>query len=362
MADSDERQLFVPLRSNASQLVAGAQAEAIRRKLKYASVVYDGLLLENGSLRIEAGAGGSSTFPSRDHDFQSVFERRVGMRSGFSIAVGPEVTPSVPAPPEAMRTLVMSPTSAISWRPTLIPFDAELPAGCDWVTWVSTPRTSEVSKLASSWSFRDRNNDALMSAVPVSFARSLIIDHANTDLARAALNGVAIMQDATHRQVVSSRLDSATTWQPVGFAVPLLAPRVGSLPWSEIASLRADKAMRAYRAMLRELEAETLQQAVDDQDVERTVNVLLRNRLLKLAEPPRGSISTLFNGVVSFFVGSGIGGLTAGWTGPVGILSGAALGTAVDIGRMALDRSRARSARRWVSLHQRLAGPVGRTP
>jgi hypothetical protein len=356
MADSDERQLFVPLRSNASQLVAGAQVEAIRRKLKYASVAYDGLLFEDGALRIAAGEGGSSTFPVPDRRFQPVFDRRVGMRSGFSIAVGAEETPGVPAPSGAMRTVAMSPTAAISWTPTLIPFEDELPATCDWVTWVSTARSFEVSKLASSWSFRDRNNDALLSAVPVSFARSLIIDHANTDLALAALNGVAVMQDATHRQVVSSRLDSATTWQPVGFAVPLLAPQVGTLSWPEIASLRADKAMRDYRSMLRELEAEALQQAVTDQDVERTVNVLLHKRLLKLAEPPRGSISALFNGVVSFFVGSGIGAITTGWTGPVGILGGAALGTAVDVGRMALDRSRARSARRWVSLHQRLAG------
>ena len=356
MAESDERYLFVPLRSSASQLVAGAQIEAIRRKLKYASVVYDRLLFENGSIRIHAGEGGSSIFPVSDTNFQSVFERRVGMLSGFSIAIGLEETHGQQAPAERMRTLLASPTAAISWRPTLIPFEDELPATCDWVSWVDTPRSTEVSTLASSWSSRDRNNDALLSAVPVTFARSLIIENANTDLARAALNGVAVMQDATHRQVVASRLDSGTTWQPVGFAVPLLAPRVGTLSWTDIDSLRADKAMRDYRAMLRDLEAETLQQSASDQDVERFLNVVLRNRLLKLAEPPRNSISALFNGVVSFFVGSGIGALTTGWTGPASILGGAALGGAVDVGRAALDRSRARSARRWVSLHQKLIG------
>lgn len=356
MADADQRLLFVPLRSNASQLVAGAPAEAVRRKLKYASVTYDGLLFENGAVRIEAGEGGSSAFTGVDTAFQSAFERRVGMQSGFAITVGLEETPGAQPAAEAMRTVVASTTAAISWRPTLIPFGDELPATCGWVTWVDAPRSPEVLKLASSWSFRDRNNDALASAVPARFARSLIISHANTDLARAALSGVAVMQDATHRQVVSSRLDSATSWQPVGFAVPLLAPRVATLPWSDIASLRADKAMRSYRAMLRELEAEALQLSSDDQDVERAVNVLLRDRLLKLAEPPRGSLSALFDGVVSFFVGAGIGALTTGWTGPAGVLGGAALGTAVDVGHAALDRSRARSARRWVSLHQKLAG------
>ncbi len=355
MADSEERYLFVPLRSNASQLLAGAQVEAIRRKLKYASVVYDGLLLETGSVRIQAGEGGASTFTASDTNFQTVAERRAGMRSGFSLSLGREDTPGVPAPQERMRTMMSSATTAISWRPTLVPFADELPAGCDWVAGVDTPRSSKVSALASTWSFRDRNNDALLSAVPVSFARSLIIDHANIDLARAALNNLGVMQDATHRQVVASRLDSTTTWQPVGFAVPVLAPRVGTLPWDQIASLRADKAMRDYRAMLRGLEAEALHESTEGEDVERVVKVLLQKRLLKLAEPPRGAGSALFNGVVSFFVGAGIGAATTGWTGPAGVLGGAAIGAAIDVGREALDRSRARAARSWVSLHQKMA-------
>jgi hypothetical protein len=355
MVSVDSSVLFVPLRSNAAQLVAGAPVAAIRRKLKYASLVYDELWLENGTIRIQAGQGGSSTFDTGEEAFQTVAERRAGMKGGFQLAVGLESTPGVAAPAESMRTVMASPTATIAWRPTLIPFDVELPVTCDWVRWIDTMRSSEVSKLASSWSLRDRSNDALLSAVPDSFTRSLIIDHTNFDLARAALNGVPAMQDATHRQVLSARLDSTTTWRPTGFAVPVLAPRVGYLAWSEIAKLRADRAIRYYRGAMHDLEMEALEVCADGEDVERVLNVLLQKRLAKLAEPPRGAGSVLFNGAVSFFVGAGIGAATAGWSGSSAICGGAALGTVFDVGLESVHMARARAARSWVSLHQKLS-------
>ena len=54
--------LYVPLRSNAKTLIAGAPIAAARRRPKYASVFYDQLILESGILRIQAGSGGSSSF------------------------------------------------------------------------------------------------------------------------------------------------------------------------------------------------------------------------------------------------------------------------------------------------------------
>ena len=351
---ADERRLFVPLKSNATQLVAGAPAASVRRKLKFASVAYDRLLLEGGALSIDAGESGAFTGTAPYVEFQTAAERRAGMLSGFSLSMGVEDTPGVAADPGEMRTVMTSATSAISWRPTLAPFADELPNGCDWVDWVSGPRDPEVTRIASQWAHRDRNNGALLSAVPVSFARSLIIDHSNSDLARAALSGVAVMQDATHRQVVASRLDSSDTWQPTGFAVPVLAPKVGSLSWNEIHAVRNQRAMRSYRAVLRDLEAEALQESSAGADLERLLHVGLHDRLAKLAEPPSGAASVLFGGVQSFFVGAGIGAATAGWTGTAGIFGGAAIGMVVDIGREAVNRSRTRAARSWLSLHQQL--------
>lgn len=51
--------LYVPLRSNAKTLVTGTPVAALRRRLKYASVFNEQLLLESGVLRMHAGEGGS---------------------------------------------------------------------------------------------------------------------------------------------------------------------------------------------------------------------------------------------------------------------------------------------------------------
>ncbi|VXB06333.1 hypothetical protein [Aeromicrobium sp. 9AM] len=52
---SDTHDLWVPLRSNAYSLVAGAPVAAMRRRLKQAGVSYDHVLLEGGGLGITAG-------------------------------------------------------------------------------------------------------------------------------------------------------------------------------------------------------------------------------------------------------------------------------------------------------------------
>src|SRR5215472_12709384 len=54
-----ESALYVPLRSNANSLVTGTPIAALRRRLKYASVFHDTLILESGILRRHADAGGS---------------------------------------------------------------------------------------------------------------------------------------------------------------------------------------------------------------------------------------------------------------------------------------------------------------
>ncbi len=65
--------------------------------------------------------------------FQTVAERRAGMKGGFQLAVGLGHSGTASIPAESMRTVMASPTATIAWRPTLIPFDVELPVTCDWV-------------------------------------------------------------------------------------------------------------------------------------------------------------------------------------------------------------------------------------
>jgi hypothetical protein len=56
--------LVVPLRANAHTLVSGAAIAALRRRLKFASLVFDRVLLETGILRVHAGPHGASSFIS----------------------------------------------------------------------------------------------------------------------------------------------------------------------------------------------------------------------------------------------------------------------------------------------------------
>ncbi len=83
--------LVVPLRANASTLLAstllaGAPIAALRRRLKFASLFYDRLLLETGIFRAHAGPTGSSTFivPPTEQDpprWQTPAERHAGTRA-----------------------------------------------------------------------------------------------------------------------------------------------------------------------------------------------------------------------------------------------------------------------------------------
>jgi hypothetical protein len=54
MADA-ESALLVPLRSNAHTLLAGAPVAAMRRRLKWASILFDRVYLEAGILHAQAG-------------------------------------------------------------------------------------------------------------------------------------------------------------------------------------------------------------------------------------------------------------------------------------------------------------------
>lgn len=353
MADTDDRILFVPLRSNAHQLLAGAPVAALRRKLKYASLTYDRIYLEAGSLTIQASAGGSIVGPNNHVQFQTPAGRSALQGAQFQLSVGIESTPGVQA--EVMRPLLSWDQSTIAWQPTLTPFVTELPATCDWIVAVRPAEDPEIKKLAGNWSHSDGNNDALLAAVPQHFVRKLIIDNANQDLATAALGRAAIMQDPKHLEVITSRLDSTTSWKPIGFSVPVLAPNVANLSWDEIVEVRNLPAITTYRSLLRDLEAEALQESIADPDVERVLKVLMERRLARLAEPPSGPVRKLFTGAAtSFFIGTGIGALTTSWTGPAGLVGGAAIGAVIDVVRSSVHDVRARRARGWVSVHQRL--------
>jgi hypothetical protein len=116
----DVSALYVPLRSNAKTLMTGGPIAAMRRRLKYASVFHDRVLLESGFLRMHAGAGGSFNVvlhPAAGEPvrWQTPRERHLAQQTPFQLAVGREITPGVSA--EVLHPVLES-DSEISWSAT----------------------------------------------------------------------------------------------------------------------------------------------------------------------------------------------------------------------------------------------------
>jgi hypothetical protein len=345
--------LVVPLRSNASTLVAGAPIAAMRRRLKFASLFYDRLFLESGILRIQAGPRGSSRFlvpPSKDDPprWQTPAERRAATGATFVVAMRPE-----DAPDATPRTMVSS-EATISWTATLHPFADELPPGTDWVEFVkSRDPAGEAGQLAQQWTWADRRNDSLKRAEPIQFVRETIISNANHDLALATVAGVAMTSDRLHSQVLAQRFNDEQRWQLQGYTVPVLFPHVGEMPWSAIADLRRDRQMAQFRTVLRDVEQEAMAEAAKGNVEKAAWNAYTRHladasgKLESVATSVRRTAVEI---VISGVIGTATLPIPAPWGLVVGTAAGAVPTTITNI------RSRVRQSRSkgWVSVHQRL--------
>lgn len=239
----DASALFVPLRSNGSALLTGTPVESVRRRLKFASVFFDYVFLEEGIFDVSAGPGGSwggvrAPFDGEVLRWQTPGQRGAEQRRPFTVSVCRDQGPGVV--PGPMMPMVFS-DSTISWKATLHPFADELPVGTDWISF-ATPRdpVHEIGRMTDRWKWNDERNQALLRAVPEKFVRSAVIEHANRDLGSGVQHGVAVSVDPLHHQVVAQRFEDDGNWHLVGFAVPILFPMIGGLPWEAIVDALAE--------------------------------------------------------------------------------------------------------------------------
>jgi hypothetical protein len=354
-----ESTLLVPLRSNASTLLTGRPIAAMRRRLKFASVYHDRLLLEAGILKVQVGPGGGSTIHTMPAEQQTVrwqtpHARHVAEQGRFQLAMGRETAPGVPA--ETMRTFIDSETS-ICWVATLDPFGDELPPGADWVDFVRSPNSlpGEVGRLADKWTWADKRNTALTQAMPVQFVRDTVIGHANHDLAGAASEGLVVTIDSVHAQVVVQRFRDEEGWHLRGYIVPIVIPEVGELPWPAIADLRRDGNIERFRAVLREVENEAVAEAAGG-DIESAAHHAYERHLAEASGKLEGIGGPARRTVAGFVVGATAGFATSGITGSAGILAGAALGTVPGAVLDIRSTIRRRRANGWVGLYQSITG------
>ena len=104
----------------------------------------------------------------------------------------------------------------------------------------------EAVQVMRRWTQRDKRNEALRRQLPVQFVRDLVINDANRDLVLATKAGVAASFDPFHLQVVEQRFQDDAGWQFQGFAVPILFPAVGDLPWERVQELRKHKQIARF--------------------------------------------------------------------------------------------------------------------
>jgi hypothetical protein len=352
----DESTLLVPLRSNGNTLLAGAPVAAFRRRLKYASILFDRLLLEGGVLRLDAGPSLSFSvvvpFDAQESPrWQTAAARHAAERTPFQLAVGMEDTPGVP--PATMHSAVSSDTT-ISWVATLYPFADEFPPGTDWVEFVKSPDpVGSVKQFADQWTRVDERNPSLERAIPVRYVRNTVIKNVNRDLALATASGFAAAIDPFHQRVVAQRF-SDDGWNICGYAVPVIFPAVGDWSWSAIAVLRRDPNMVRFRAVLREVEEEAAAEAASG-DIEAAVHHAYEKHLAsavsveKITTPVRHTTGGLLISAVA-------GAATSGITGVACIMASTVLGTAFGGALDARAYIRQRRSRGWVAVHKRIRG------
>lgn len=353
---ADESVLLVPLRSNASTLLTGAPIVAFRRRLKYASVIYDRVLLEGGVLRQDAGPSLAFSIvesynPQDPPRWQTAAQRSAASKTPFQLSVGREITPGIPPP--VMSAMASSETT-ISWVATLYPFANELPAAADWVDFITWPRDrpATVTQMADRWTWADQRNAALEEVVPVRFVRDTVIKNVNNDLAIGISAGMTVAIDTFHQRVVGQRFRDETGWVLRGFAVPVLFPDAGEWTWEAIADLRRDQKMVSFRKMLREVETEALADA-EGGDLERAAHRAYE-RFREREDPIEGVSVPVKRTVTTMLVGGASGAVALPIAGLGGLLTGTAIGTAAA-GVLELSEyiSRRRS-RGWAAITARL--------
>ncbi|TGN65042.1 hypothetical protein EXE59_14505 [Nocardioides eburneiflavus] len=351
--DTDERAMFVPLRSNARTLLAGRPVGIVRRRLKQASLIYDSIYLEDGALTITAGPNGAIVMPvptSESTTFQTAQQRHTAPGQRFVMSLGEESAPGVPS--DQLRNFINSETS-ILWVPTLTPFARELPSGCSWVQFVRPQSAPEVKRTAEEWKRRDLRNESLRTSLPVQFVRSTVVSHANQDLALAAHAGVSVMQDEMHQQVLGNRFDDRVGWKASGFALPLLVPDVGELDWATIAAIRKHEAMKSFRRILFEIEATALDEARRG-DIEAAVRHAFERYWVEAVGKVTGLAAIPKVAVVELGIGTMTGVLTSGFAGPVGVAVGAGVGASIATAQTAISTIRARRNKSWVSVYSEI--------
>ncbi len=348
----DGSTIYFPLRSNASALFAGPGVAGVRRRVLAAALLNDQVVLEDGTHVAWAGAKGGSSFTAHgEHPvrWQTPGERGSATGAQHYVAVRPTGAPDA-AP---FHPLVQT-DAAFSWRATFEPFRNELPgSAAKWLSFGHVTDDGPAMEVVRGWESSDRLEQFRhyrLGPRPKAhrdgpFVHGAILAAGYHDLAVAATSGVAISIDHRHRLAVDARLRAGDA-RPLGghYALQLLLPTEFS--WSDVPDLRNHRALRDYRAIVREVEAEALR---TDRSVAEIDDRIHRDYERRLAAAAAKGIP--FGGRVALQAVGFILGAAADSAAP--LIGGAAMAGATFVASEAVTHA---ARPRWLAVDRRLRG------
>jgi hypothetical protein len=251
-----------------------------------------------------------------------------------------------------MHPLVVS-DADFSWRATFEPFRRELPASASkWLGYGFLTDESPANAIVRGWESIDRISSFRAAvrgtdATPTSgeFVRSAIVKAGYFDLAVAALTRSAVSMDRRHSLGVDVRLRAGDAHRVGGhYALEVLLP--SDFTWTDVPDLRKHRAIRDYRAIMREVETATMDSTASPAELDDLIRREYEGRLVAAAKkgvPLSGRVALQ---AIGFVVGA-----VADAAAPT--VGGAAVGAA----GFALGEGLGRAMRpRWLAIDRRLRG------
>lgn len=258
---NDRSTIFFPLRSNASALFAGPGVAGVRRRILAAALLNDSVVLEDGVHVAWAGAAGGSSMTAhgeRQARWQTPRQRGAATGAPHYVALrmsdAPETAPFHP---------VVTGDAVFSWHATFEPFRRELPASAAaWLSFGHIDDDEPAMEIVRGWNSSDRDAEFRRYRLGPRpdppggpFVDGAILSGGYYDLAVAASASVAVSVDRRHRRAIETRLRAGDAHHVGGhYALEFLLPM--EFTWTDVAELRRHRALRDYRAIVREIEAE----------------------------------------------------------------------------------------------------------
>lgn len=259
---------YFPLRSSVELFTDPTSPQPVSRA-KHAAILYDTVVFEVGLFEQTIGKTGASGIYVPPHMADN--ERRQRARivhevgSSFQVAIGVQPALGVPAPSEAMRTMInteIAASYAAEWQTGVI--DELQPLKPDWAASIDSGQMlaehdnlkGEERKLK--WSLQQSAD-----AADNSFHRSFIIDALSRDATIASAMGAAVQVTSLFESLLPG-IPNMTADHPGLLSLEVAVPGIDQLSWETICKFREHAGNEEARGRLRDAEERVAAETISD--------------------------------------------------------------------------------------------------